>query len=69
MLTPKVIKKDNNKSVKMTKVIYEVNADPGGKIPKWLVNDMISDFPFYSLKNLRALVMKQKTISPKFAPK
>ncbi len=47
--------------VKMTKIIYEVNADPGGRIPKWLVNDMISDFPFYSLKNLRELVMKQKT--------
>ena len=74
VLTPKVIKKDNNKSIKMTKIIYEVNADPGGKIPKWLVNDMISDFPFYSLKNLRALVMKKKvmkhkTISPKSVPK
>ena len=74
VLIPKVMKKDNNKSVKMTKIIYEVNADPGGKIPKWLVNDMISDFPFYSLKNLRALVMKKKvmkhkTNSPKSVPK
>ncbi|MEE9444382.1 MAG: START domain-containing protein [Cocleimonas sp.] len=41
------------------KVIYEVNADPGGKIPKWMVNEMVSDFPFYSLQRLRELVKKQ----------
>ena len=35
------------------KVIYEVNADPGGRIPKWIVNDMVSNFPFFSLKKLR----------------
>lgn len=60
VLTPQTKKLANNQSAKSTKVIYEVNADPGGKIPKWLVNDMISDFPFYSLKNLRALVMSRK---------
>jgi len=30
-----------------------VNADPGGRIPKWIVNDMVSDLPFFSLKKLR----------------
>ena len=35
---------------------YEVNADPGGRIPKWLINEMSIDFPFYSLKNLRDLI-------------
>lgn len=45
----------NKKSVK---IIYEVNADPGGRIPKWMVNDMASDFPFFSLRKLRKLVEK-----------
>lgn len=40
------------------KVIYEMNVDPGGRIPKWLVNDMVTDFPFFSLKDLRELVEK-----------
>ena len=35
------------------KLVYEVNVDPGGRIPKWLVNDLVLDFPFFSLKNLR----------------
>jgi len=60
ILIPQITKLANNKKLKKVKVIYEVNADPGGRIPKWLVNDMISDFPFYSLRNLRALIMRQK---------
>lgn len=42
------------------KVTYEVNADPGGRIPRWMVNDMVSDFPFYSLQSLRELVKKEQ---------
>jgi hypothetical protein len=60
LLIPQALKPTDNKDSKKTKIIYEVNTDPGGRIPKWLVNDMISDFPFYSLKNLRSLVMSQK---------
>jgi hypothetical protein len=60
LLIPQALKPTDNKDSKKTKIIYEVNTDPGGRIPKWLVNDMISDFPFYSLKNLRSLVMTQK---------
>ena len=41
-------------------VIYEVNADPGGRIPKWLVNDMVVDFPFFTLKNLREYMEKKR---------
>jgi len=41
---------------KSVQLIYEVSVDPGGRIPKWLVNDMAVDFPYYSLKNLRALI-------------
>jgi len=42
----------------MTKVIYETTIDPGGKLPKWLVNAMSTDIPFNTLKNLRSLIKK-----------
>ena len=44
-----------NGSIQFT---YEISADPRGKIPKWMVNAMASDFPFYTLKKLRALAEK-----------
>lgn len=39
-------------------VAYEMNVDPGGSIPKWLVNTMAVDMPFNTLKNLQRLVKK-----------
>jgi len=42
------------------KVVYEMNVDPGGNLPKWLVNSMSVDLPFYTLKNLRSLVKQAK---------
>ena len=41
-------------------VVYEMSVDPGGKIPKWLVNSMAVDMPFYTLSNLRRLVKQDK---------
>ncbi len=38
------------------KVVYELSIIPGGKIPTWLVNLLIVDTPFFTLKNLRNLV-------------
>ena len=38
---------------------YEISVDPRGKIPKWLVNAMAIDFPFYTLKKVRELAEKQ----------
>ena len=38
------------------RVVYEVNVDPAGNLPKWLVNVMAVDVPFYTLRNLRQLV-------------
>lgn len=38
---------------------YEISVDPRGKIPKWMVNAMAIDFPFYTLKKVRALAEKQ----------
>ena len=37
-------------------VVYEMSVDPGGNIPKWLVNAMSVDLPFYTLQKLRKLV-------------
>jgi len=48
-----------------TQVIYEMQVDPGGNIPKWLVNALAVDIPFYTLKNLseRAKDAPYKNIS------
>ena len=40
------------------KVTYELSIDPGGNLPKWLVNALAVDFPFNTLKNLRQLVQQ-----------
>ena len=39
-----------------TVVTYEMKVDPGGNIPKWLVNTMSVDVPYFTLENLRKLV-------------
>lgn len=36
-----------------TEVTYQVLADPSGSLPKWLVNSVAADLPFYSLSGLR----------------
>ncbi len=46
------------KSSKKVKVSYELSIDPGGNLPKFLVNTLAVDFPFNTLKNLRQLVQK-----------
>lgn len=41
-----------------TEVTYQVQADPGGALPKWLVNWASKGLPFNTLKNLRTQVTK-----------
>ena len=41
-------------------VVYEMNVDPGGNIPKWLVNALAVDLPFYTLQKLRKIVKEDK---------
>jgi len=36
-------------------VVYEMSIDPGGNIPKWVVNALVVDLPFYTLKKLRKI--------------
>lgn len=38
------------------RVMYECHLDPGGRVPSWAANIVISDTPFYTLKNLREQV-------------
>lgn len=46
-------------------VIYEMSIDPGGNIPKWVVNSMALDLPFYTLRNLRKIVKEDKYLNAK----
>lgn len=46
----------NNK----TEVTYEMTVDPGGNIPKWIVNTLVVDIPFFTLKKLRKVSKEDK---------
>ena len=37
-------------------VVYELAIDPGGNIPKWVVNSMAVDLPFNTLQKLKTMV-------------
>lgn len=41
-------------------IVYEMVIDPGGSLPKWLVNTMVVDLPFYTLANLRERVKQPR---------
>jgi len=46
-------------------VVYEMSIDPGGNIPKWVVNAMAVDLPFYTLKKLRKISKEDKYATAK----
>jgi hypothetical protein len=52
---PRLIGKFTLKSVndKVTYVTYEIDADPGGMLPHWLVRMASKDIPYITLTNLR----------------
>jgi hypothetical protein len=37
-------------------ISYQVHSDPGGRLPAWLINSVITDQPFNTLKNLRNII-------------
>ena len=39
-----------------TRVTWQMYVDPAGALPAWLVNSMLTDLPYRSLKNFRELV-------------
>jgi len=47
-------------SAKRSKVRWRQHTEPGGSVPTWLVNVMIIDLPFESLKALREIVKKPR---------
>ena len=45
---------------KMTRVTWIQHTDPGGHLPHWLINTLVRDVPYKTLKGLRALVTDKK---------
>ena len=43
-----------------TEIYFQQHSDPGGSIPAFLVNRLSVEIPFYSLKNLRKLILESK---------
>lgn len=41
-------------------VTYQVHADPAGKLPNWLINSLVVDMPFHTLKNMQTKVLEDK---------
>ena len=41
-------------------VTWQHHTEPGGGIPKWLVNSLLVDTPFKTLRNLRQIVKEEK---------
>ena len=48
-----LIEKMDSKFYKLT---YQIHSEPSGSIPSWLVNTMVVDMPFETLKNLRKIL-------------
>ena len=42
------------------KVFYQMSVDPGGSIPKWLVNSLVIDIPYNTLNNLRRIAKESQ---------
>ncbi len=41
-------------------VTWQHYTDPGGRVPTWIVNSLLVDTPFETLKNLKKIVHEQK---------
>jgi hypothetical protein len=52
-----------------TRVTYQVDADPGGLLPDWLVERVQNDIPLKTLKNLRRQVVRMRGKYPVFMKK
>ena len=46
-------------------IVYQMSIDPGGNIPKWVVNAMTVDLPFHTLKNLKKISKEAKYVNAK----
>lgn len=41
-----------------TEIVMAQHVEPNGDLPGWMVNSLVTDTPYYSLKNLKGLVKK-----------
>lgn len=46
-------------STDKTEVVMAQHVEPNGDLPAWMVNSLITDTPFHSLKNLRDMVTRE----------
>ncbi|MBF0569749.1 MAG: hypothetical protein HQL18_03140 [Candidatus Omnitrophica bacterium] len=47
-----------------TEVYFQQHSDPGGFIPKFVVNELVVSIPFQTLQGLRKFVMASRTAAP-----
>lgn len=52
------------KGPKLTEVIYQMRADPGGSVPSWLANQFVVDAPLVTLRTLRVVAEHQEIQAP-----
>lgn len=43
-----------------TKIVMAQHVSPSGNLPSWMVNSLITDTPYYSLKSFRSMVSDKK---------
>lgn len=43
-----------------TQVTYQAHADPAGSLPNWLINSLVVDMPYTTLKNMQTKVLEEK---------
>lgn len=48
-------------------VVYQIHADPGGNLPKWLINSIVVDSPFNTLRNMRLMMGKKKYLLTQYS--
>jgi hypothetical protein len=41
-------------------VIFQYHADPAGKIPAWLANSFVEDYPYKTMQNLKRIIASGK---------
>lgn len=43
-----------------TEITYQAHADPAGSLPNWLVNSLVVDMPYTTLKNMQTKVLEEQ---------
>lgn len=51
----------------MVEVVYQVHADPGGRLPSWLANSIVVETPLNTLRNLHGILHQAQYQGKSFA--